>query len=287
MAAPAAADTGPPAARLTRTHARRLREVYRSAGWPWQDLVELELLAAGLLERVPHAGAPDTVRLTAAGLAHVAAQAAHNRRARSAHEALVDVVAQAQLREGRLVWTALSLRARLPGPVPGATGTVAGLLPGATAQPAPAGTVPAAPAPARWRLCQPDVFSIRNTSVAAYLEPVVHEIKVSRADLLGDLKQPDKRQAYLDLGGQCWYVLGCNARGAAIAEPDEVPPECGVMLWRDQRLHVLRGAPRRAVTDLPFALWMALARATPRPGWSDAAAEWGDQGLLGSALQPD
>jgi len=37
---------------LKRIHARRLREVYRSAGWPSQDLVEIELLAAGLLERM-------------------------------------------------------------------------------------------------------------------------------------------------------------------------------------------------------------------------------------------
>ena len=37
---------------LTRNHARRLREVYRSAGWPYQDTLEVELLTAGLLCRV-------------------------------------------------------------------------------------------------------------------------------------------------------------------------------------------------------------------------------------------
>ena len=37
---------------LKRVHAQRLREVYRSAGWPYEDTVEIELLAAGLLERV-------------------------------------------------------------------------------------------------------------------------------------------------------------------------------------------------------------------------------------------
>ena len=35
---------------LGRAHARRLREVYRSAGWPCLDTLEIELLAAGLLE---------------------------------------------------------------------------------------------------------------------------------------------------------------------------------------------------------------------------------------------
>jgi len=29
-------------------HCRRLRAVWRSAGWPCQDLVEVELLAAGV-----------------------------------------------------------------------------------------------------------------------------------------------------------------------------------------------------------------------------------------------
>lgn len=37
---------------LKRIHAQRLREVYRSAGWPYQDMVEVELLAAGLLQRI-------------------------------------------------------------------------------------------------------------------------------------------------------------------------------------------------------------------------------------------
>ena len=36
---------------LTRAHARRLRDLYRSAGWPCQDALEIDLLAAGLLER--------------------------------------------------------------------------------------------------------------------------------------------------------------------------------------------------------------------------------------------
>ncbi len=79
----------------------------------------------------------------------------------------------------------------------------------------------------------------------------MHEVKVSRADLLGDLKRPHKRQAYLDVGGQCWYVLGCDGRGRDIARADEIPLECGVMLCEDQRLSVLRAAPKRSVRGLP------------------------------------
>ena len=41
--------SAPPLPVLTPLHQRRLREVWRSAGWPYQDLIEVELMAAGLL----------------------------------------------------------------------------------------------------------------------------------------------------------------------------------------------------------------------------------------------
>ncbi len=37
---------------LKNIHARRLREMYRSVGWPCLDVIEIELLASGLLERL-------------------------------------------------------------------------------------------------------------------------------------------------------------------------------------------------------------------------------------------
>jgi hypothetical protein len=247
--------TNTPASTITlgRAHARRLRDMYRSAGWPCLDSVEVELLAAGLLERVCEPGGHDKLRLTDAGIAYLA-QAFHaNRQARSRHEALVDRVAQAMLRDGRLVWTGLSIRSRLPS---------------------------ALEEPTRWKICMPDVFSIRNTTVAGYLEPVVHEIKVSRADLMGDLKSKDKRDSYLDAGGQCWYVLGCDAKGRPFAAADEVPAECGVMQLEGDRLVVARNAPKRAIADLPFALWMVLAKATPLPPSADGPDGEPSQAML-------
>ena len=240
---------------LGRIHARRLRDVYRSAGWPCQDVVEVELLAAGLLERLHGEGGGERVRLTEAGITHLALAFGRNRQALSVHDALVDHIARNMQRDGRVVWTRLSLRARLP-PLPDSD-------------------------KARWKVCKPDVFSIRNTTVAAYLEPIVHEIKVNRSDLLGDLKSQDKRESYLSVGGQCWYVLGCDRKGQPIAQAGEVPPECGVLIAAPGgRLEVARVAPKRAVADLPFALWMALAKATALP--SEAWSETGDpaQGLL-------
>lgn len=66
--------------------------------------------------------------------------AQNNRNAFSAHEALVDRVAQTMLRDGRVVWKNLSLRAWLP---------------------------PEVDTAGRWTMTKPDVFSIRNSSVQA------------------------------------------------------------------------------------------------------------------------
>ena len=114
---------------------------------------------------------------------------------------------------------------------------------------------------------------------------IVHEIKVSRADLLGDLKRQDKREAYLDVGGQCWYVLGRDRRGRAIADADEVPVTCGVMECTDSKLVVVRPAPRRAVRQLAFGVWMALAKAMPVHGWSLNEDGVGDHAPLSTISQ--
>jgi hypothetical protein len=233
---------------LTKAHARRLRDVYRSAGWPCQDTLEIDLLAAGLLQRVLSAAGHETLRVTDSGVQWLSLVLARNRAALSAHEALVERVAQEMARAGRLAWRGLSLRAQVP------SGDAA--------------------RPLRWCIAKPDVFSIRHTSVEAYVEPIVHEIKVRRSDLLADLRQEGKRAAYGDLG-ECWYVLGADARGRAIAEPEEVPAACGVLLLQQDKLVVARTAQRPARAGLPFGVWMALAKATPV-----ANADGDAQGML-------
>ena len=114
-----------------------------------------------------------------------------------------------------------------------------------------------------WTQAIPDVFSIRHTTVEAYLEPVVHEIKVSRADLLGDLKRPEKRAAYLAMASQVYYVLGLNAKGLPLDDADEVPAECGVMVATGEGLEIRRLAPKQPFSKLRFDVWMALAKSPP------------------------
>jgi hypothetical protein len=252
---------------LSRRHQQRLREVYRSAGWPSADPLEVDLLAAGLLERRCSPEGHETLRLTDAGIQALAQAHAGNRAERSPHEALVARVAENLGRSGRLAWRGLTLRVPLPNaffdtPNAGSASPTAG-----ASEPAAPGKLfdeDAVPAPDhRWCMAMPDVFSIRRSSIEAYLEPVVHEIKVSRADLLGDLKKPAKRAAYLAMAGACWYVLGVDAKGRPIAQPQEVPPECGVLQVEGAALVVAREAPRRAVQQLPFHVWMSLAQAGP------------------------
>jgi hypothetical protein len=209
-------------------HRRRLREVYRSAGWPCRDGIEVELLAAGLVQRERGPLGHETLRLTDAGIAVLAETLARNRSRRDAHESLVDRVAREMTRAGRLAWRGLAVRARVG---------------------------------EDWVVAMPDVFSIRHTTVEAYAEPIVHEVKVQRADLLCDLRRDGKRQAYLELGGECWYVIR-----EGIARAEEIPVECGVLFAGDAGLVVARPAPKRP-TRIGFALWMALARATPVEGW--------------------
>ncbi|HSW08838.1 hypothetical protein [Aquabacterium sp.] len=217
-------------------HQRRLREVWRSAGWPFQDLIEIELLAAGLLTRERDVAGRETVRVTDAGVALLAQTLQRNRAARDAHEQLVGRIAREMQRAGRVVWRGLSLRAKV------GEGDEAG-----------------------WVMAMPDVYSIRYTTVEDYLEPVVHEIKVRRADLLADLRKPAKGEAYRQIGGECWYVLR-----AGIGGPADVPELYGVMAAHDSgELEVLRPAPKRAC-KLPFGIWMALARAVPEPNDDDA-----------------
>ena len=219
--------------------------MWRSAGWPCRDPVELDLLAAGLLQRQWDEQGRETLRVTDDGIQLLAASRRKSQAARSAHEALVERVACEMQRAGRVVWRGLSLRA----PLVSEDGRTL------------------------WQVAMPDVFSIRHTTVEDWVEPVVHEVKVSRADLQSDLRRPAKGQAYQALSSQCWYVV---ARG--IADEAEVSPLYGLMVADERGLEVVRPAPQRP-QRLSFGTWMALARAHPEPGpGGDSQALLGDDG---------
>jgi hypothetical protein len=258
----------------TRVQLTRLMQIWRSAGWPCHDPLELDLVAAGWAAVIVDAEGRETVRVTDTGVALLADSRRRNRRALSLHDRLGHRVARQLAEGGRIVWRELSLRARVPADeaVPGPSDPLSNAAPGPL--PLPLLAMEAAPEEPRpgghWRLARPDVFSVRHTSVEAYLHPVVHEIKTSRADLLSDLRHDAKRLAYQGLCCECYYVFP-----AEVARPEEVPEALGVWLLHGDvetgRLEFARPA-RHVACRLPFAAWLALARAVPWPGAALAPA---------------
>ncbi len=261
-----------------RMHLTRLMAIWRSAGWPCRDAIELDLVAAGWATLATGAGGHETIRLTDAGIRLLADSRQRNQRSLSVHDQLAGRVAAHLKDAGRLVWRELSLRARITTDDP--TIASAALMTDEALWTDKAST---AQAPqqgnASWRMARPDVFSVRRTTVEDYLQPMVHEVKVSRADLLSDLRHSAKRESYQWLSCETYFVLP-----AGVAEPQEIPEAFGVWLLNGPidvgTLELARPA-RHVPCKLPFAVWMALAKATPVSLNGDAV-----QRDLGDATAP-
>ena len=243
-----------------RIHLTRLMSIWRSAGWPCRDAVELDLVAAGWATFAEGAGGHETIRLTDAGIRLLADSRQRNQRSLSAHDQLAARVAANLMTAGRIVWRELSLRARITthdSPPAGAalmTDEALWLDDETISQQHHEGK-------ASWRMARPDVFSVRRTSVEEFLQPMIHEVKVSRADLLSDLRHAAKRESYQWLSCETYYVLP-----AGVAEPHEIPEAFGVWLLNGPiesgTLDLARPA-RHVPCKLPFPVWMVLAKATP------------------------
>ena len=229
-----------------------------------RDAIEIDLLAANWVTLSVARSGHETLRITDAGLKVLADARERGRRASSLHDRMAHRVAQHLLASGRVVWRELSLRARF-NPVassPGVDRVAANAGLDLTGENRTTPTLePAASSGTSWRVARPDVFSVRNTSVEDYLHPMVHEIKVNRADLLSDLRNAAKRESYRWLCCECFYVFP-----QGIAKPHEIPDGFGVWTLRgaieDGRLELLRPA-RHSPCKLPFEVWLALAKATP------------------------
>jgi hypothetical protein len=284
---------------LTRHQRMRLMHIWRSSGWPCQDALEIDLLAAGLLQRHTTPDGHEQLRLSDVAIALLADVRQQGTRAASLHDRIEHRFAQQQLLPaGRIVWRELALRAALDAPAaqpPGDATHAAHAAQSDVAAPAihtplalpstdmlwadEAAQPPSLQRAARriWRVARPDLFSVRNTSVPAYLQPMVHEVKASRADLLSDLRHDGQAPG-----------LPVAVRGVLLRLPGGHRPARGDaravrhlgharQMWMDPRFELLRPA-RHNPCALPFAVWMALCKATPlRWRGSDGAT----QGLLG------
>ena len=147
-----------------RIHLTRLMAIWRSAGWPCRDAIELDLVAAGWARLVEDAGGRETIRLTDAGIRLLAYARQRNQRSLSAHDQLAARVAAHLMAAGRLVWRELSLRARITTPNPPLASAAVmvddalWLEEDASAQVPPQGHT-------GWRMARPDLFSVRRTTV--------------------------------------------------------------------------------------------------------------------------
>jgi hypothetical protein len=211
-------------------HARRLREIYRSAGWPCCDGIEVELLAGGFLERVRTAHGHETLRVTDAGIARIATTLTLNRAALSPHEALVERVAREMTRGGRIAWRGLGLRARLPALEDGERERGGGRGRQAALVHRAARCV-FDPQHQRRGLCAPH----RPRGEGEPRRPAGRPAQARQAR---GLPRPGRR--VLVRAGQ-------RRAGRCIATPEEVPAECGVMVLEGERLVVARAAVHRAV----------------------------------------
>lgn len=221
---------------LPRRHATRLRHYWRSRGWACHDNLDIDLMRWGLIvETVAQDTARDAASrflLTDAGRGEALVKSVtHNRRSCSRHAEAVEATTHHLADTGRLVFTELPIRTEHEG---------------------------------RWRTCKPDVFSLVRGLRADHLAPQVHELKVSRADLLGELRSA-KIERYRELAASIYFVI---AEG--IAEPEEIPADYGVALWQADGAYRLA---RRAPIDdyrIETRHWMALARAQPFSAEADS-----------------
>lgn len=91
---------------------------------------------------------------------------------------------------------------------------------------------------------------------------VSYEIKISRHDLLRELRKPDKRDPGLRISNQFYYVIpdGC-------CEVDEIPKECGLIVCKKRPgkdygvLFTAKKAPFRKISpELDIGFWASMAR---------------------------
>ena len=103
------------------------------------------------------------------------------------------------------------------------------------------------------------------------LDLIGHEVKVSRADWLSELRDPDKAET-LKMHMDRWYLVVSDP---AIVKPGELPEGWGLMVASGVGLRVTALAPKLNPLPVPKTFLACLLRATARTAKSMALAEAG------------
>lgn len=181
---------------LTRRHYKRLRFYWqggRGGASSLTDGVDLDLAAAGLIERHERLGGGVCFSITNAGEKELAAEKAREIERRRPHHDVAGRVAAWLRDQGRVTWENIELLVDVD-----AGGRQA---------------------------IRPDVFSVAATYDEERINPCVHEIKVSRADFLADIAKPEKRAGYAKVAEVVYYVAPVGVISAS-----DVPLDCGLVI---------------------------------------------------------
>lgn len=87
-----------------------------------------------------------------------------------------------------------------------------------------------------------------------------HEVKVSRADWLTELKHPEKAGEFIPFMDYWWLVVS----DAKIVRPGELPEGWGLMAKNGTQLVVKRQATRRTAEPMPKSMMAAFLRAVAK-----------------------
>lgn len=92
-----------------------------------------------------------------------------------------------------------------------------------------------------------------------------HEVKVSRADWLTELRDPEKAEAFRPYMHHWWLVVP----DASIVRPGELPEGWGLLALSGGRLRAMIQAPRQTPDPMPADLAISLMAAAARTAHRD------------------
>lgn len=193
---------------LTKRHYQRLRFYWRSGknAGVRLDAIDLDLAAAGLVTRQVTLGLTQYL-ISPLGEIELRKEKSRNAARRAPHEELGGRCAQWLRSQGRMTWENIEFMVRESD-----IGSLAAEFRSSDVLSLAA-------------VVRPDVFSLEPTTNLANIRPLVHEVKVSRADALADFRNPEKRLAYACIAEEVYFVTP-----AGLIQPDEVPSGCG-LVW--------------------------------------------------------
>jgi len=210
---------------LTKHHHRRLRHYFRLGGSRATQVSELDgialdLVGKGLAETKSTAFGYTSIMLTPKGQEVAYAKRQSDIAARSVHHDLGARLAAWLRNQGRITWENVEFKNKNIKKDRLNNGKEVEYV--------------------SWECIRPDVFTIKPSLQLKYANPCIYEVKVSRADFLGDIARPEKRQAYLKMAEAVYYVAK-----EGLIDADEVPQGFGLMVEKEDGKFVLSKKAKR------------------------------------------